>query len=71
MKKTLRSLAFPFVLCIGILKAVLAKPFVLRIDKDDDGHSLEIGIVPLIILQVILYYIVTFFLFVMQVRPTW
>jgi hypothetical protein len=45
---------------VGILKAVLAKPFVLRIDKDDDGHSLEIGIVPLIILQVILYYIVTY-----------
>jgi len=53
MKKILHILAFPFILALSILKALLAKPFAFRLRKD----GFEIGIVPLLLILAILIYI--------------
>jgi len=53
MKPLLKVLAFPFILfwslcqtLFSIFKALIAKPFILRIE----GDTLEIGIVPMFII---------------------
>ncbi len=46
MKTILKVLAFPFILLFSIIRALVAKPFILHIEND----TLEIGIVPLFLI---------------------
>lgn len=53
MKSTLKVIAFPFILILSIIGAIIAKPLRLKYTEKD---GLEIGIVPILILMIILYY---------------
>ena len=47
MKKILRVIAFPFILLLSAVKALLTRPFVLTYSKKG---GLEIGIVPFVLI---------------------
>jgi hypothetical protein len=50
MKKILRVIAFPFILLLSAVKALFARPF---------AFELEIGIVPFVLIQLLLFYLLS------------
>lgn len=54
MRKLLELLIFPFFLAYSILEALIAKPFKF---KWRHNEGLEIGIVPLVVIILIVYFL--------------
>ena len=59
MRELLQIIIFPFFLLFSIIQALVAKPLHFNYSKN---RGLEIGIVPFIVIQIVIYELIQFVL---------